>query len=373
MRFLIVVLVMCTTAAMAQTAKAPAGLRWIQLPNPQIEVDGLPWYSENDGNLYRLPERLKDTYPKAVWKLAQDPSGGRLRFRTNSSVLAIRLEYPSPPNMANMQSFGQSGVDLYVGNNYWGTAIADKQARPGKIYEHVYFNFTGQPRTERAITLYLPLYMGVKVLGIGIDAGSTLNRPAPFLLPKPVVFYGTSITQGCCASRPGISYEAKIGRKLNLNFVDLGFSGAGKYEPSLAHAISKIDASCYILDGSNFIRGEQLRKVLGPFIKIIRAAHPDTPILVASQIYYPLILTSTRQRIGNKSLQRVTRDTVAEMIAKGDHHIEFVEGTDLLGPLQGDDSTDGVHPNDLGNQRIATGYMRRIAAVLNLGSTVSAP
>src|SRR5579863_7352482 len=85
--------------------------QWIQLPNPQMEVDGLPWYGENGGELFRLPARLKDTYRKPVWELAQSPSGGRIRFRTNSSTLVIRLDYPEPPGMANMHVFGQTGVD----------------------------------------------------------------------------------------------------------------------------------------------------------------------------------------------------------------------------------------------------------------------
>jgi len=87
-------------------------LRWIPLATQNLEVDGLPWFSENGGELFRLPAKLKDTYRKAVWDLAQSPSGGRIRFRTNSTALAIRLEYPEPPGMANMHAFGQTGVDL---------------------------------------------------------------------------------------------------------------------------------------------------------------------------------------------------------------------------------------------------------------------
>src|SRR5271170_1190878 len=82
-------------------------LRWIPLATPNVEVDGLPWYGENGGELFRLPSRLKDTYRKPVWDLAQSPSGGRIRFRTNSAALAIRLEYPGPPEMTNMHAFGQ--------------------------------------------------------------------------------------------------------------------------------------------------------------------------------------------------------------------------------------------------------------------------
>jgi hypothetical protein len=364
-----VLLFAASTLVSAQTTPPQSSLsRWIVLPSQPIEIDGLPWYAENHGDLYRLPERLKDTYPKQVWNLAKQPSGGRLRFRTNATTLAIRLEYPAPPQMANLHPFGQSGVDLYVGNTYWGTAIADKDAKPGKVYEHVYFDFSDQPPVEREITLYLPLYLGVKVLGIGVDSNAVISRPAPFALPKPVVFYGTSITQGCCASRPGMSFEAIVGRRLNIDFVNLGFSGSGKYEPALASAVAAIDASCYVLDGSNFSEGEELDKALGPFIRIIRKTHPDTPILVASFPYSSLDITAKGRKAKTDSKRNVTRNVVADFIAQGDHHIQSIEGTDLLSPLQGDGLTDGVHPNDLGFEWFADVYTRRIATVLQLPS-----
>src|SRR5882672_643206 len=147
-------------AALSVVRAEEPPLRWLPLPNPQMEVDGLPWYSENGGELFRLPVKLKDTYRKPVWDLAQSPSGGRIRFRTNSSTLAIRLEYPEPPGMSNMHAFGQTGVDLYADGVYRGTPIGGREAKARTTKEHVYFK--QQPDAQREITLYLPLYMGVK-------------------------------------------------------------------------------------------------------------------------------------------------------------------------------------------------------------------
>src|SRR5512133_3169857 len=101
---------------------------WIVPPDARLEVAGLPWYGENGGELFRLPARLKDTLPRSVWNLGMSPSGGRFRFRTDTNKLAIRLEYPSPPNMANMHAFGQTGTDLYLNGVYAGTAVAGKDA-----------------------------------------------------------------------------------------------------------------------------------------------------------------------------------------------------------------------------------------------------
>jgi len=338
-------------------------LHWIPLSTQNVEVDGLPWFGENGGELFRLPVRLKDTYRKPVWDLAQSPSGGRIRFRTNSTALAIRLEYPQPPDMKNMHAFGQTGVDLYADGVYRGTAIADRDSRPGKTQDHTYYK--DQPRVDREITLYLPLYMGVKVLGIGLDADARIERAKPFAVGKPVVFYGTSITQGGCASRSGMSYQAILGRMLNVDFVNLGFSGNGLGEPELANAVAGIDAATFVMDfAQNNPTVESLAQAYAPFLETIRAKHPDTPILVITPIYAAHESWSRNDRL--EGMRELIRRVAAQCIAAGDRHIEIVEGTDLLGPTRGDGLVDGTHPNDLGFQWMAEGLAGRIGKVLGV-------
>jgi lysophospholipase L1-like esterase len=338
-------------------------LHWVQLPNPQMEVDGLPWYGENGSELFRLLIKLKDTYRPAVWDLAKSPSGGRIRFRTNSTTLAIRLDYPEPPAMTNMHAFGQTGVDLYADGVYRGTAIADRDTKSGKTQEHTYFK--GQPRVDREITLYLPLYMPVKVLGIGLDPDARVQAARPFALKAPVVFYGTSITQGGCASRSGMSYQAILGRMLNADFVNLGFSGNGLGEPELARAVASIDASCFVMDfAQNNPTVESLAQAYAPFLETIRGRHPETPILVITPIYSSRESWAPDARL--EGMRELIRQVAARRIAAGDLHVEIVEGTDLLGPSGGDGLVDGTHPNDLGFQWMANGLAARIAKVLGL-------
>jgi lysophospholipase L1-like esterase len=326
-------------------------------------MDGLPWYAENGGELFRLPAKLKDTYRQPVWELAQSPSGGRIRFRTNTSILAIRLEYPEPPSMKNMHAFGQTGVDLYADGVYRGTATADRDAKPGKTSEYTYFK--DQPRIDREITLYLPLYMPVKVLGIGLDAEAHVQPAKPFAVSEPVVFYGTSITQGGCASRPGMSYQAILGRMLNLDFVNLGFSGNGKGEPELARAVASINASCFVLDfAQNNPTVDSLTQVYAPFLEIIRSTHPETPVLLITPIYAAHESWSRDARL--EDMRELIRQVAAKRIAAGDRHLEIIEGTDLLGPSRGDGLVDGTHPNDLGFQWMAEGLAGCIAKVLGL-------
>lgn len=337
-------------------------LHWMPLSTAKIDVAGLPWYQENHGEFWRLPVRSKDSFPKEVWNLAQDATGGRLRFRTDSSTVALRLEWPHPPGMRNMHFFGQSGVDLYVRDTYWGTAVPDKDAAAGKVYEHVYFK--GQPRVMRDITIYLSLYSPVKVLEVGLDQNAALDFATPFAVPAPVVFYGTSITQGGCASRAGMSYQAILGRLLNLNHVNLGFSGNGKGEAALARAVAEINAAAFVLDfAQNNSDVDSLAQVYDPFIGILRERHPDTPIVAITPIYSAGEVTGSQR---NEQMRALIRKVVSRRIAAGDLHLQLVEGTDLLGPSRGDGLVDGTHPNDLGFQWMADGLAQRLRKVLGL-------
>ena len=155
-----------------------AAISWLNPQDPKFTVNGLPWLAENKGELIRLPRRLEAELPKPVWNLGLSPSGGRIRFRTNSGRVAIRIEYPSAPNMANMHAFGQTGIDLYIDGVYRSTAIAPKDAAPGKTVEHTFF--ADLPKQARDITLYLPLYKPAKVLEIGVDEDAVTTRPRRF-------------------------------------------------------------------------------------------------------------------------------------------------------------------------------------------------
>jgi lysophospholipase L1-like esterase len=262
--------------------------------------------------------------------------------------------------MTNMHAFGQTGVDLYISGTYRDTAIDSKA---GGVQEHTYYK--NQPRTEREITLYLPLYMPVKVLGIGVDADAEIQLPKAFATQKPIVFYGTSITQGGCASRSGMSYQAILGRMLNIDFVNLGFSGNGLGEPELARTVASIDAAYYVLDfAQNNPTVESLKQNYQPFIETIRSKHPETPILVITPIYAAHEAATPDAKLDG--MRALIRQVVAQSIAAGDKNIQIVEGTDLIGPSRGDGLVDGTHPNDLGFEWMAEGLTARISNVLGL-------
>ena len=365
MRLARILLALLPTAVALFAQPEAEPIRWIGFPNPQFEVNGLPWFEQNESQLVRLPLRLKESFRKPVWDLAQSPSGGRIRFRTDSTLLAIRLEYPSPPEMRNLHAFGQTGVDLYVDGTYRGTATAEKDSGPGKPVTHTYYQ--GKARALREVVLYLSLYKSVKVLEIGLDNTAKVEKASPFAAAKPVVFYGTSITQGGCASRSGLSYQAILGRRLNLDFVNLGFSGNGIGEPEMAKAVAEIDAACFVLDfAQNNRTVESLSKAYAPFLETVRAKHPETPVLVVTPIYSVYESWDAPRIIEPERMREHIRQVAGQRIAAGDRKIQIIEGTDLLGPSQGDGLVDGVHPNDLGFQWMAEGLSARLRKVLEL-------
>src|SRR5260370_35596634 len=184
------------------------------------------------------------------------------------------------------------------------------------------------------MTVYLWFNKPVKVVGIGVDREARFEEARSFAIPKPVVFYGTSITQGGCGSRPGISYQGIAGRMLNIDFVNLGFSGNGKGEPDVAAAVARIDASCFVLDfAQNNGTVNSLREVYGPFLDTLRKAHPDTPILAITPIY------SAREAGGqteNDGMRQHIRQLVSQRIGAGDRNLQLVEAPDVRGPERGD-------------------------------------
>jgi lysophospholipase L1-like esterase len=186
-------------------------------------------------------------------------------------------------------------------------------------------------------------------------------------MSKPVVFYGTSITQGGCASRSAMSYQAILGRALNLDFVNLGFSGNGLGEPEVARTVAAIDAACFVLDFAQNNRTlDSLEKAYAPFIETVREKHPETPILAITPIYSAHEAGADPAKSEVQKMRDHIRQVVSRRIADGDRHLQIVEGTDLLGPAQGDGLVDGSHPNDLGFQWMADALTARLRKVLGL-------
>jgi len=323
-------------------AEPPPARQHLSFPDSRLEVHGLPWFSEDKPSLRRLPLRLKDRFRPPVWDLAQQPSGGRIRFRTDSTTVGLVAENPYFSNMHHMPSVGENGFDLYVGSDYVGSAWPDSAGRITKEWR------VGRDRKMRDITLYLPLYKPVTVREVSLDADARLEPAMPYKVRKPIVYYGSSITQGGCASNPGGSCQAILGRRLDADFVNLGFSGNGLGEPALAEAICELDPACVVLDFWGNPSAEQYAAALPDFVEILRRKFPRVPILVTSPFYFPGEETGEDLTRAQSAKRRTARLLVEQRRKAGDRRILFVDGLKMLNKGQAVGLVDGVHCNSLG-------------------------
>lgn len=334
--------------------------RSLSLPDERVQVAGLGWYGEEPSVLRRMPARMKDRMTPAVWGLAQHPSGARLRFRTDSPRLGLVARNPDASTMHHMTSVGQNGFDLYVDGQYRNSAWPDAKGLIQREWT------LGEDRRVREVTLYLPLYKAVTIERLVLEPGAVVSAPSSFARPRPVVFYGSSITQGGCAENPGLSYTAILGRSLNLDFINLGFSGAGLGEPAVAEAVAEIDAEAFVLDYWANPSPEVYRDTLPGFVDTLRRRHPRTPILVTGPFWFPAEAGSSSLHAQQEAKRKTARDFVAARRKSGDRAITFVDGLGMLSPSQGSGLVDGVHPNSLGFQHCADGLEPLLRQALRL-------
>jgi hypothetical protein len=320
----------------------PSTRQVIAFPDPRLAVYGLPWFSEDSPVLRRLPARLKDTFRPAVWNLAQSPSGGRIRFRTDSRNVGIVAQNPGFSNMHHMPSVGENGFDIYVGHDYLASAWPDKEGKITQIWT------VGREWKMRDITIYLPLYKAVTIQSLSFEPGARIEPATPYAISKPVVYYGSSITQGGCASNPGGDCQAVLERRLNADFVNLGFSGNGLGEPALADAIREIDASCIVLDFWGNPSPEQYAAALPVFADHLREKRPQVPILVTGPFYFPSEEASAAMAKVQNAKRKFAHDYVESRRKKGDRKITYVDGLKMLNRDQAGGLVDGVHCNSLG-------------------------
>jgi len=213
--------------------------------------------------------------------------------------------------------------------------------------------------------LYLPLYNGVTSVEIGIDKGQAIaaSGDRPIGYEKPIVFYGTSITQGGCASRPGMVHTAILGRRFDRPVINLGFSGNGRMETAVAELMAEIDAAVYVLDCLPNITAETVATQTKPCVDILRKAHPSTPILfVEDRSYSDSFLVTSKQK-RNHSSRAAYRKVFEELKAAGYEKIFYLEGEHLLGD-DNEGTVDSSHPTDLGFMRQAEAFAEVLGPIL---------
>ncbi len=341
-------------------------LKWLHPTEPPFQLSGFQWFAQ-EKCYRRLPKNPLHKLPEEVDILANCTAGGQIRFRTNSNAVAIKVKLVGAANMVHMPATGQCGFDCYIGTSdkvyYCSTSKFDHRKTE---YEYTFFKMKN--KSWKNVIINFPLYQGVENILIGVEETAEIAVPPQYRSDKKIIFYGTSITQGGCASRPGMAYTNILSRNLNMETINLGFSGNGKGEPELARIITEIEKpACLVLDyEANCVSTELFSKTLPEFIKIYREVHPNIPILVVSRPGYAMDRFDEeicKARIERKAIQKNTVDQYRLM---GDSHIYFYDGETLLGDNYEECTVDGIHPTDLGFLRIAEGVGKILLDILNI-------
>lgn len=294
-------------------------------------------FKEN-GTYRRMPEADSVRVSENVNLGCVSTAGGRVRFKTDSSVVAIKAQMWAIGKMPHFALTGSAGFDLYTDDIYRGTFMPPYDITDG--YESSVNISGGKMQT---VTINFPLYSGVYNLYIGLDKGAKIEAAEEYETAKPVVFYGSSITQGACASRPGNSYEAIISRSLNCDYINLGFSGNAKGETEMAEYISKLDMSVFVYDyDHNAPTVEHLNNTHKPFYEIVRKAHPNLPIIMLSR---PIFHLTDEE----KDRLKVIKETYDFAKNNGDNNVYLISGPELIEKQFIETATvDNCHPNDSG-------------------------
>lgn len=294
-----------------------------------------------NGKFRRLPESVSAAASSGVHFLHANTAGGRVRFRTNSPYVAISAKMENIYKMPHFALTGSAGFDLYsddgIINRYIGTFKPPYNIEDG--YQGV---VELGSNAFQDITIHFPLYSDVTELMIGIEETSSLVTPTPYQNLKPIVYYGSSITQGGCASRPGNAYQNIITRVNRIDHINLGFAGSAKAEDAMIDYIKDLEMSLFVYDyDHNAPTPEYLAGTHEKMFRAIRAQQPDLPIIMLSR---PKIYLDENDR---KRLA-IIQATYQNALAAGDRNVYFIQGSDLMSETDNDGTVDGTHPNDYG-------------------------
>jgi len=334
-------------------------IHWSDGSSLTIEGRG---FLDTDTPYDRLPTRAREVVRAPVWSLSRQSAGISVRFRTDADQIHVRYRLTSDRlALAHMPATGVSGVDLYAkqrdGSWHWAAGVKPNAREIESVIAEGIRAESGEYR------LYLPLYNGVESLSIGVPKGHTVDAAAP-LPHKPIVYYGTSIAQGACASRPGMAFPSIIGRRLTRPVINLGFSGNGRLDLELASYLGEIDAALYVIDCLPNLNQKLVSERTEPFVRKLRTARPKVPILLVEDRSFANTDFFPRRRQHHDGNRKALRTSFEQLQREGVEGLFYLPGESLLG-TDGEGSTDGSHPNDLGMMRYADALTPVLSRLLN--------
>lgn len=326
---------------------------------PVLELGGIDAPKSNCGEYYRLDASKKETYSDFNRSLAECTPGTTLRFITDAT--SVTLDVKLRAAIAGMNHFTNRGVygfDILIGT---GTArkYIGKQMQTFVNTTEFMKDALEMPAGLKEIQINFPLYGGVKSVFLGFAPDAKIALPTKRAY-KPIAFYGSSITQGGCVSRPGNSYCNVVCRELDADCRNLGFSGSALGEQSVAEYIGSLDLAAFVMDYDYNARSEEeLANTHYPFYETVRRLNPDLPILMMTHVF------SFDDRETDANRVKIIRDSYEKALANGDRHVRFLDGTPLFrGPVRDLCTVDALHPNDLGQYIMACEVYKHLITMI---------
>ena len=307
---------------------------------PPLKVYGVPNFDKN-GIMERVPRAVREQLPSLEY-LGRRTPGARLAFRTDSEHFELRIRFESISPDIGMSIFACQSANVYAGGRYLGLARPDNYSQPMAVGK-----FTKE-KTMQDVMIYLPRNEIISDVVVSIDDGARLEAPTPYKHPVPVVFYGSSITEGGCCSRPANAYNALLSRWLDADYYNFGFSGSARGELAMADYITTIEKSVFVMDyDHNSPSEEHLAATHEPFFRRIREREPELPIVILTRPDFDFHAECAPRR-------EIIRATYEHAKAAGDENVYFLDGERFFGDEDRDACTnDCTHPNDLGMYRMA--------------------
>lgn len=321
-----------------ETSIKDEGVRFYDVRKPPFDIYGL--VETEQGGFHRIPDSVAEATNSGVKTLNYHTAGGRVRFMTDSQYVGIHVKMKCLHLMSHMAPTGSSGFDLYVDNDFAGV-----YKPPVDINKNEYESVVRFPTKKmRSITVNFPLYNDVKELYIALDGSAKLEGGAKYRNDKPVIFYGSSITQGGCASRPGNAYQSIVSRNMNIDYLNLGFSGSGRAEDAICEYMASLPMCMFVSDyDHNAPNVEHLRKTHYKLYKTIREKNPDIPYIMISR---PDVKINRKAAV---EARFVIEDSYRTALANGDERVYYIDGEGFFrGPFEDACTVDGCHPTDLG-------------------------
>ncbi len=310
----------------------------------------------SEGRFRRMPKAVASAVSEGVENLSENTAGGRVCFATDADVIALSCKRPSLWRMPHMTLLGSAGFELDIRDEegkivYYGSFIpTNESAGYASLVKFA-------EKKMREIVIHFPLYCPISEVLIGLPEGARLAKWNGYKHETPIVFYGSSITQGGCASTSGKDYASRISRRFDSNYLNLGFSGSAKGEDTMMDYLAGLSMSAFVYDYDyNAPTVEHLRETHYKGYRKIRDANLTLPIILASRPNFDCTYEKSNAR------RDVIRETYEKALAAGDGYIRFVDAEVHYPHFNAEDCTvDGTHPNDLGFYRMAKAIGDKLA------------